>query len=97
MSGLHRAAANGHLEIVELLTQRGAPLEARNQWGGTVLDSTTYFALHYPARWPAHSAAMEMLIEAGADVDAVPYPTGNELVDELLARHGARARGDKPV
>jgi hypothetical protein len=32
MSGLHWAAGNGHLPIVELLTARGAPLEGRNMW-----------------------------------------------------------------
>ena len=32
MTGLHWAAANGHLDVVNLLTQRGAPLEARNTW-----------------------------------------------------------------
>ena len=26
----------------------GAPLEARNTWGGTVLDSTVWFARHAP-------------------------------------------------
>jgi ankyrin repeat protein len=93
MTGLHWAAANGHLEVVELLTERGAPLEARNRWGGTVLDSTVFFALGRPADWASYSAAIEMLIAAGADLRAVTYPTGNKQVDELLKRHGARASG----
>ena len=89
MTGLHWAAANGHLDIVNVLTQRGALLEARNQWGGTVLDSTVYFALQHPADWLHYAATMEMLIAAGADVGAVAYPTGNDRVDEWLRRHGA--------
>jgi hypothetical protein len=91
MTGLHWAAANGHVEVVKLLTERGAPLEAKNRWGGTVLDSTIYFAVHHPANWAHHSGAIELLIAAGADVRAVTYPTGNELIDEWLRRHGARA------
>ena len=90
MTGLHWAAANGHLEVVKLLTESGAPLEARNKWGGTVLDSTVYFAAQHHAHWARHSAAIELLIAAGADVRPVTYPTGNELIDELLHPHGAR-------
>jgi Ankyrin repeats (many copies) len=90
MTGLHWAAANGHLEVVQVLIERGAPLEARNRWGGTVLDSTTYFARQSPD-WARHSVVMETLIAAGADVSAVPYPTGNQFIDELLVRHGASA------
>jgi Ankyrin repeats (many copies) len=95
MTGLHWAAANGHVEVVKLLTERGAPLEARNRWGGTVLDSTVFFALPHPADWALYSPAVELLIAAGADVRAVTYPTGNEQVDELLKRHGAR--GGEPA
>jgi ankyrin repeat protein len=88
MTGLHWAAANRHLDVVKLLIERGAPLEARNRWGGTVLDSTVYFALQPSADWTRYSAVMETLIDAGADVSAVPYPTGSEAVDEFLARYG---------
>ena len=75
---------------MNLLTQRGAPLEATNQWGGTVLDSTVYFALQHPADWPHYATVLERLIAAGADMGAVTYPTGNDRLDELLRRHGAR-------
>jgi ankyrin repeat protein len=95
MTGLHWAAANGHLDVVALLTERGAPLEARNRWGGTVLASTLYSALQPQANAADYAAAIELLLEAGADLGAVMYPTGNELVDELLRRHGAR--GGEPA
>ena len=91
MTGLHWAAGNGRLDVVELLTERGAPLETRNRWGGTVLDSTIFFALQHPADWPSYATVLERLITAGADIGAATYPTGNERVDELLERHGARA------
>jgi ankyrin repeat protein len=93
MTGLHWAAGRGHVDVVRLLTARGAPLEARNTWGGTVLDSTVYFALNDPAGWERRAAVLELLIAAGADVRAAAYPTGNAPVDELLERHGARESG----
>jgi ankyrin repeat protein len=92
MTGLHWAAANGQLEAVRLLTKHDAPLEARNRWGGTVLASTLYFALQPPANPADYAAAIKLLLEAGADVGAVTYPTGNKLIDEMLRRHSARSR-----
>jgi Ankyrin repeat len=90
MTGLHCAAANGYMDIVTLLLERGAPLEAKNTWGGTVLDSTVYFALHHPVHGVNYPAVIETLIAAGADVRAVTYSTRNRHVDEVLQRHGAR-------
>jgi hypothetical protein len=48
-TALHQAAAYGHLELVRLLIEYGAPLEARNRFGGTVLDGTLWYASHDPA------------------------------------------------
>jgi ankyrin repeat protein len=84
MTGLHWAAAHKHLEVVELLARRRAPLEARNRWGGTVLDSTVFLALQRPANAASYSPVLQSLIDAGADVRAVEYPTGNAVVDALL-------------
>ena len=90
MTGLHWAAGNGRLAVVELLTRRGAPLETRNRWGGTVLSTTTYFAAQRPADdWARYSAIIDVLIAAGADVGAVTVPTGVDRIDEHLRRHGA--------
>lgn len=88
MTALHWAAANGCAELMRKLLKRGATLEAKNVWEGTVLDSTVHFAIHQPVKGVNYPAVMEMLIGAGADVNAA-YPSGNELVDELLRRHGA--------
>jgi len=91
MTALHWAAASGRIELVDLLIRRGAALEAVNQWGGTVLDSTVYFAVRAPKRGVDYMPVLERLIARGADVHAVgPLPTGDAAIDTLLVRHGAR-------
>jgi ankyrin repeat protein len=40
MTGLHFAAHEGHLDTVKLLLGRGAPIEAKNLYGGTVLGQS---------------------------------------------------------
>lgn len=86
-TALHLAAHHGELEIVKLLIARGAPLEAKNRYGGTVLGQTTWsvmnsgLAVDYPS-------IVRTLLEAGADVRQADYPTGNAGVDELLRRYG---------
>jgi hypothetical protein len=89
LNGFHWAANRGQLVTVKLLIERGAPLEAKNHYGGTVLGTAVWSAVHEPR--PDHPAIIEALLRAGARVDAVGYPTGNERVDELLRRHGAGA------
>ena len=94
MTALHWAAASRCLEVVKLLLAKGAPLELRNTWGGTVLDSTVYFALNQPMTTPSsthdYPAVIEALLGAGADPAAVtPFPTGDPNLDGVLLRHGA--------
>ena len=90
MTALHWAAASGSMDVVKRLLERGAPLEVENTWGGTVLDSTVYFALHQPVAGVNYPAVIETLIGAGANVAAVgPLPTGNKSIDDLLRRYGA--------
>jgi Ankyrin repeats (3 copies) len=81
----HLAAHHGELEIVRLLIARGAPLEAKNAYGGTVLGQTTWSVMNtrFDVDWPALVA---LLLEAGADAREADYPTGNAEVDELLKR-----------
>jgi ankyrin repeat protein len=93
MTALHWAAASRCMELVLLLIGKGAPLEVRNTWGGTVLDSTVWFAVNAPRTTPGSShgypAVIEALLAAGADPAAVtPFPTGNPELDAVLRRHG---------
>lgn len=94
MTALHWAAAGRCMELVKLLLGKGAPLEVENTWGGTVLDSTVFFALNNPRTTPCTSqeypAVIEALLDAGANAAAVtPFPTGIGELDGILRRHGA--------
>jgi ankyrin repeat protein len=83
MTALHWAAGGGHLEMMKLLIARGAPLEMKNEYGGTVLDSTLWFA--YNGREDIdYSPVLDMLISAGARTDL--YPEMQELMDGVY-RH----------
>ena len=85
MTALHSAAAAGMPEIVDMLLSKGAPLEVRNTWGGTVLDSTCWFVRNAPAEGADYPAVIERLVRAGADVNEVYPPlTGNATVDAIL-------------
>lgn len=89
MTPLHWAAASGMTGLVRRLIARGAPLEAKNTWGGTVLDSTAYFASFMPVPGVDYRSVMETLIAAGAEVEVLrEYPRGHPLVDELRRRFG---------
>lgn len=94
MTALHWAAASRCMNLVRLLIGRGAPLEAENSWGGTVLDSTVWFAINAPRTTSCSShdypAVIEALLSAGALAAAVtPFPTGDGELDGVLRRHGA--------
>jgi hypothetical protein len=90
MTALHWAAANGAIDLVDRLVQRGAPLEVKNRWGGTVLSSTAYFAIFRPVSGVDYPAVIEALISAGADVLPAAWAADEERVGAVLRRHGAR-------
>ncbi|HXY69713.1 MAG TPA: ankyrin repeat domain-containing protein [Gemmatimonadales bacterium] len=84
-TGLHYAAMGGQLETARLLLEHGAPLEARNQYGGTVLGQTLWSAAH-GGDPRVFAPLVEALIEAGAKL--YPEPPVNAEVDAVLIRHG---------
>jgi len=53
-----------------MLIDRGAPLEAKNEYGGTVLDFTLWVMRHYPGKDRDWRGLVDMLLAAGADPDA---------------------------
>jgi ankyrin repeat protein len=82
-TALHFACFFGHPEIVELLLERGAEVDAvaRNELGVTPLQS---------AAAGRHVRAAELLLNAGADVHPA-HPTG------FTPLHSAAANGDRPT
>ena len=89
LNGFHYAVWHGHLDTVKLLIDRKVPLEVTNMYSGTVLGCALHGAqnqLHVD-----HVAIIEALLDAGAKVEGADYTTGNERVDEVLRRHGAKS------
>ncbi|MFD2082600.1 Ankyrin repeat-containing protein [Actinopolymorpha cephalotaxi] len=83
LTALHWAVVNGHLEVVDLLLARKAPLEdAENYHHSTVLGVAVWAVDNatHPHRWEI----LERVLAAGARTDSVVLPTGNDSVDELL-------------
>ena len=89
-TALHLAAHRGQLEMIKLLLGRGAPLEAKNVYGGTVLGQATWSVVHGDPGID-FVPVIEELLAAGAKIEEAGYPTGNERVDEVLRRHGAKS------
>jgi len=66
-TALHWAAGAGHLGLVKLFLERGAPLEIINRWGGTVLEHAGHGFEHGPV--DAHFVpTFETLLAAGAKI-----------------------------
>lgn len=88
LTALHWAAIYGHLDIVDLLLERHAPLEdTNNHHRATVLGCAVWSANRSPSK--DFVPVIERLLAAGASVAAVEFPAANEAVNDLLRRHGA--------
>lgn len=66
-TALHWAGYFGYSDMVDLLLARKAPLEARNEFGGTVLDQTLWATAHEGIR-PQHLLVVRKLVDAGAKI-----------------------------
>ena len=97
VTALMRAAANGHVSVVELLLASGA--EANTRAGARMHGATAL----YLAAQGTHSAAVEALLRSGAAVDApvdevhttplfAAAERGSALTVRVLLRHGADMR-----
>ena len=87
LNAFHWAANRGQLDTVRLLIRQKVPLEVKNMYGGTVLGTAVWSAVHEPR--PDHGAIIDALIAAGARHDAIGHPSGDPRADEVLRRHGA--------
>src|SRR5260221_5667480 len=63
---LHHAASHGHLEVVELLLDRKAPVAARQMQGKTPLDLTLDFVRNGWVNKPETPEIIRRLIAAGS-------------------------------
>lgn len=94
MAAFHWAANRGNLDTVKLLIERGAPLEQKNMYDGTVLSCTLWSAIHEPRE--SHAEIIEALVEAGAEfgddwldwwnTQPVPSLETKERVADILQR-----------
>lgn len=88
-TALHVAAWKLRADLVRLLLERGAPVDAKDRKGRTALVLAvkgcvdSYWA---ERRTPEPARA---LLEAGASVEGVRYPTGYQDLDDLLRSRGA--------
>lgn len=89
-TALHLAAHRGQLEMIKLLLDRGAPLEAKNVYGGTVLGQATWSVMNGDPSID-FVPVIEALLAAGAKIEEADYPTGNASVDDVLQRHRSNA------
>jgi len=85
LDAVHWAANRGQLETLKLLLRHDASVETRSRHGATALGTAVWSAIHEPR--PAHIPIIKELIRAGAQLDAVGYPTGNGVVDAVLKRY----------
>ena len=91
MTALHWATGRGDLGMVELLLRRGAPLEKKNEFGGTALANTIWFAYHAEAGELSkknYPGVIDALITAGARTDV--YPELEKDIDQVYRRAGTR-------
>lgn len=98
-TALHWAAGAGDVGLVKLLIERGAPLEVRNRWGGTVLEHAGHGFEQGPADLD-FVPTFETLLAAGAQIrgswlnwlETVNSRSieEKERVAEVLRRYGAK-------
>jgi ankyrin repeat protein len=89
MTALHNATGRADIEMTRLLIDRGAPLEKKNSFGGTVLDSTLWFAYNldpFDRAGKDYPAVIDILLAAGAKADL--YPKMQGYIDEIYRRGG---------
>jgi ankyrin repeat protein len=97
LTGLHWAVVGGQLATIKLLVGRGAPLEAKNAYGGTALGQALWSAMNGDSGID-YIPVIDMLIAAGAKVepDSLAWlaqqrgaSSTKVRLEALLRRHGA--------
>lgn len=84
MTGLHWAVIGQQPGTMRLLLERGAPLEVKNSYGGTILGQTLWCAIEGDPGYD-HIPIIEMLLAAGAKIDPA-WQTGVPRLDAILSQ-----------
>lgn len=90
-TALHVAAWRARPATVNLLIERGATVDARDAAQRTPLMLAVRACVDSYWRERRSPESVQALLDAGASIAGVPFPSGYAEVDTLLARHGARA------
>ena len=87
-TALHVAAWRARPAVVQLLIERGAPVNVKDGKGRTPLALAVKACVD--SYWIERRSpeSVRALLEAGASPNGVPYPSGYAEVDELLRAHG---------
>src|SRR5213080_2007873 len=88
-TALHVAAWRARPAVVQLLIERGAPLNVRDGEGRTPLALAVKACVDSYWTYRRTPESVRALLEAGAAVSGVLYPSGYGEVDALLKAHGA--------
>ena len=89
---IHVAAWRARHDIVKLLIERGSPVDATDGKGRTPLQLAVKACVDsYWTEWRSPES-VRALLEAGAKVAGVRYPSGYETVDRLLNERGAMSK-----
>ena len=89
-TALHVAAWRARHATVKLLIERGAPVDVLDGKGRTPLALAVRASVDSYWKHMRSPVSVQMLLNAGALVDGVEFPSGYAEVDELL-RHGAKS------
>ncbi|MEM9883429.1 MAG: ankyrin repeat domain-containing protein [Planctomycetota bacterium] len=98
MTPLDRAAFHGHAECLGRLLEGDPepPLEWVHQYDGTPIQTCVHGACH---GWDTgfeqdHGRCAELLVRAGARIEAGWLPTGHDAIDAVLRHHLARRQSE---
>jgi ankyrin repeat protein len=89
-TGLHVAAWRAQHATVKLLIDRGAPVNVLDGKERTPLALAVSACVDSYWAYRRSPESVQMLLNAGASVNDVKFPSGYAEVDELLRQHGAK-------
>jgi ankyrin repeat protein len=84
-TALHVAAWRAWPNVVQLLIERGAPVNIKDGIGRTPLMLAVYACVNSYWSYRRNTASIELLLKAGASKDGIAIPTGYDEADQLLA------------